>query len=132
MEPQLTVENIPFVWGIAFFVNILIGIIGFTLIVRKNVTPWLRGSVMWISWWSFASALSLVISMVSGPMATFSYHQIGVLTETMVNIGLLFWAFSYALNNWYLTPEDWRQIEIHRAEVTHANKLRELNDDPKH
>ena len=128
MEPQLTIENIPFVWGVAFIMDLIIGMLSFALVIRKNVTPWLRGTVMWVGWWSFASGLSLIISMVNGPMSTFSYHQMGVFTETMTNIGLVFWAIAYAFYNWYLTPEDWRQIEILRSKLTHANRQKELQD----
>ncbi len=130
MEPQLTVENIPFVWGVAFLVDVIIGVVCFMMVVRKNVTPWLKGVVTWCGWWSFASALSLIISMVSGPMTTFSYHQIGIFTETMVNLGLVVWSLQYAFHNWYVTPEDWKQLEKMRAECWHRNQMKELENDP--
>lgn len=129
MEPQLTIENIPFIWGVAFCIDIIIGLVGFALVIRRNVTPWLRGTVMWVGWWSFASALSLIISMVNGPMSPFSYHQVGVFTETMTNIGLVFWCMVYAFHNWYITPKDWQQIEIMRSNMVHANRQKELEND---
>lgn len=129
MEPQLTIENIPFFWGIAFVVNIMIGVMTFALVIRKNVVTWLKGTLTWCGWWSWASALSLIVSMVNGPMATFSYHQVGVFTETMVNIGIVFWALSYAFNNWYVMQDDWEFIEKQRAEISHRNKLKELGHD---
>ena len=129
IEPQLSIENIPFVWGVAFVVDILIGVLTFMLVLRKNVVTWLKGTLTWCGWWSFASALSLIISMVSGPLAPFSYHQIGVFTETMVNIGLVLWAIVYAFNNWFVYEEDWPTIEKMREHIAHKNKIKLLGSD---
>lgn len=128
MEPQLSIENIPFAWGIAFVVDVVIGIMTFMLVVRQNVVSWLKGTLTWCGWWSFASALSLIVSVIDGPLSTFSYHQVGVFTETMVNLGLVFWAMSYAFNNWYIHKEDWRQIERLRTELSNKNRMKELAD----
>ena len=127
MEPQLSIENIPFVWGIAFVVNILIGCMTFMLVIRRNVVSWLKGTLTWCGWWSFASALSLIVSVVEGPMSTFSYHQVGVFTETMVNIGLVVWALAFAFNNWNVYQEDWAEVEKLREEINHRNKLERID-----
>ncbi len=131
MEPTLTIEHIPFVWGIAFAVDVIVGILAFMVVVRKNVPTWTKGTMSWIGWWSWASALSLVINTIEGPDAPFAYHQIGIFTETMTNIGLVMWGVSYLFKNWYVRDVDWFEMEKLRAAITHRNQLEELDNDGK-
>lgn len=125
----MTVEHIPFVWGVAFVIDVMVGLLSFMVVVRKNVPAWNKGSMLWMGWWSWASALSLIINAVEGANASFSYHQIGVFTETMTNIGLVIWGCIYLFNNWYIQDKDWVDIDKLRAEITQRNRLKELEDD---
>ena len=127
MEP-MTVEHIPFFWGVAFSVDILIGTLAFLLVIRKNVPAWNKGTMLWIGWWSWASALSLVINAVEGPNTSFSYHQIGVFTETMTNIGLVVWGASYLFKNWDVKDTDWLEMEKLRIAIAARNREKEIDD----
>lgn len=129
MEPQLTIEQIPFVWGLAFSVDLMVGLLTFIIVVRKNVPSWLKSVMTWVGWWSWASALSLIINAIEGPQSTFSYHQIGVFTETMTNIGVIVWGLTYAFRNWYVQDKDWREMDLLRTQITNRNRLKELESD---
>lgn len=129
MEPQLTIENIPFFWGIAFIVNMLVGLVTFMLVVRRNVPSSTKGVLTWIGWWSWASALSLIINFVSGPDTVFSYHQIGLFTETMTNIGMIFWGIVYAYSYWELHESDWHDLEKRRVELSCKNRKKAAEQD---
>lgn len=89
IDNPVSVENTPFFWGIAFTINLILGLLSFFLIIRKPLGAEWRTVLGWIGWWSFASALSLVVNIVAGPSDPFSYHQIGIFTESMVNIGYI-------------------------------------------
>lgn len=88
-DTPLSVENTPFFWGIAFSINIVLGACSFFLIIRKPLSVEWRTVLGWIGWWSFANALSLIVNIVAGPSDPFSYHQMGVFTESMVNLGYI-------------------------------------------
>lgn len=119
MDAPTAVENIPFVWGIAFSINVLMAVCLFTMIVRRTAPPWSAGPIMWIAWWTMANALSLVINDVLGPDNVFSYHQMGIMTETMVNLGVCVWAVSYLINNWNLCGEKkWAKMEALRKTLS--------------
>lgn len=66
-----------------------------------------------------ANALSLVINDVLGPSNVFSYHQMGILTESMVNLGVCVWSVSYLVNNWNVSGEKkWQQMEELRKKLS--------------
>lgn len=117
MDAPVSLENIPFMWGIAFVLDIVIGIFMFGLILRKASPPWARGAACWIGWWSWASAFTLIINMVVGTSNPFSYHQIGVLTESMTNLGMLWWITVLVIKNWYVQAKDWAAIEELRTSI---------------
>ena len=127
MEP-MTVEHIPFFWGVAFSVDMLIGILSFLVVIRKNVPAWNKGTMLWIGWWAWASALSLVINAVEGPNTSFSYHQIGVFTETMTNMGLVCWGVSYLFKNWDVRDTDWLEMEKLRIDISARNREKDIQN----
>lgn len=128
MDIPTSIENIPFVWGIAFCINILMATIMFLTIVRREAPAWASGVSCWIGWWSSATAFSLIINTSVGIDNPFSYHQMGVLTETMTNIGITFWAFSFMIKNWNLHGDkDLNEIERTRKEVSIRNLKKEVD-----
>lgn len=126
MDVPVTIENIPFAWGVAFLLDIVIGWAMFAMILHKNSPSWAMGAACWIGWWSWASAFTLVINLVAGPANPFAYHQIGVLTESMTNIGVLWWIVSLNMKNWYVTGKDWEELETLRAQIYTRNWLRAI------
>lgn len=119
MDVSTSVEQTQFFWGLAFAINVMMATALFIMIVRRNVPAWASGALMWIAWWTMANALSLVINVVLGPDNTFSYHQMGILTESMVNLGVSVWALSYLIYNWNLSGEKkWKQMDELRKKLT--------------
>jgi hypothetical protein len=116
------IENVPFFWGIAFLINVLMGVIAFTSIVRRTMASYVVGPAAWVGWWSFANALSLVINLTMGPSYPFSYHQLGLFNETMVNLGFLWFMIIHAIINFGVRGEDdWNRIETLRKQITIEN-----------
>ena len=119
MDAQTTIESIRFIWGVAFSINVLMAICLFVMIIRRSAPNWSAGPLMWIAWWTMANAMSLVINDVLGPENTFSYHQMGILTESMVNLGVCVWAISYLINNWNLNGDKkWKKMDALRRELS--------------
>lgn len=116
-----TIEAIPFIWGVAFIINVLLGALSFSLIIRRAIPPWSAGVTCWVGWWSWATAMALVVNFTYGPDNPFSYHQLGVLTETMENIGVSVWIIVTSFRNWYVTDADWKKMETLRADLTIQN-----------
>lgn len=115
---QTTLEAIPFLWGVSFAINALMAICLFMMIIRRATPPWLSAPLMWVAWWTMANAMSLIINAVLGPSNTFSYHQMGILTESMVNLGVCVWAVSYLLYNWNMSGEKkWEKMDALRREL---------------
>lgn len=130
MDAPTSIENIPFVWGIAFVINILMGLATFTMTVRREAPPWASGICCWIGWWSCATAFSLVINTAIGVDNPFSYHQMGVFTESMTNLGITAWCFVFLMKNWDVSGDgDWERIERVRRQVAIDNLKREKNHD---
>lgn len=126
MDIPVTVENVPFAWGAAFAIDIIIGLAMFATILRQNAPGWARGACCWIGWWTWASAFTLLINMVVGPTNPFSYHQIGVFTETMTNLGVLWWMTALTIKNWYVRGKDFEQIELLRAKIYAENMIKDI------
>ena len=122
MDVPTSIENIPFVWGIAFSINVLMGIIMFAMIIRKSLPGWASGICCWIGWWSCATSLSLVINSAIGVNDPFSYHQMGVFTESMTNLGILAWGCVYLFKNWDVTGDDWEAMEAFRAKIAREHE----------
>lgn len=119
MNLSTTIEGIPFFWGIAFSVNVLMAVALFVMIIRRTIPPWASGPLMWVAWWTMANALSLVINDVLGPDNTFSYHQMGILTESMVNLGVCVWCLSYLIYNWNLSGDKkWKKMDALRKQLS--------------
>lgn len=135
MDVPVTVENIPFAWGAAFLLDITIGIAMFCMVIRKNSPHWALAPAWWIGWWSWASAFTLIINVTVGTSNPFAYHQIGVLTESMTNIGMMWWVTSMCVKNWFVTSRDWEKIELLRSELNYTNQVklihRQYENDPK-
>jgi hypothetical protein len=119
MDIHSTIESIPFIWGIAFSVNILMSVCLFTMIIRRAMPGWSAGPLMWIAWWTMANALSLVINDVLGTNSPFSYHQMGILTESMVNLGVCVWSVNYLMMNWNLVGDKkWKLMDEYRKKLS--------------
>ena len=119
MDVPTSIEQTQFFWGMAFVINLMMATALFVMIVRRTVPAWASGALMWIAWWTMANALSLVINVVLGPDNTFSYHQMGILTESMVNLGVSVWALSYLIYNWNLSSEKkWKQMDALRRQLS--------------
>lgn len=132
MDVPSSIENIPFVWGIAFTINVLMGASCFTMIIRREAPQWASGICCWIGWWSCASAFSLVINTAVGIENPFSYHQMGVLTESMTNIGITLWCVIFLLKNWNVHGDkDLAEIEKVRSEVSIRNLQNEVENGAK-
>ena len=59
MDYQTSIEGIQFFWGVSFTINIVMGIVSFYLVVRKQTPPWAIGAFCWIGWWSSARPRSV-------------------------------------------------------------------------
>jgi hypothetical protein len=114
---QQLLESLPFFWGIAFSINIAMGVILFAAVMRQSLPPWVIGVAAWVAWWAFATAIGLLINVISGPNTPFSYHQMGILTESMTNIGILMWVTVFARQNWGVRGKDWDRIEELRRQI---------------
>ena len=128
MENTQLIESMPFFWGVAFIINLTVGIVLFVNVMRQAMPNWASGVSTWIAWWAFATCISLVINVTSGPNAAFSYHQMGILTETMMNIGILLWTVISSLKNWEIRGDDWVRLDDLRKEI---NLEKERGHDPK-
>lgn len=133
MEPTETsklIESIPFFWGIAFLINILMGTISFITIVRHGASSWAVSPLAWVGWWSFSNALALLINLAMGPAYPFSYHQLGLFNETMVNVGFLWFMLSHMMANFGLHGEqDWARMDALRKQITIENMGPKNNED---
>lgn len=125
----LSIENVPFTWGAAFVLDIAMGAVLFVIILRQNLPPWARAACCWIGWWAWASAFTLIINLVLGTQNPFSYHQIGIITESMVNLGFMWWLLMLTAKNWYVTGKDFLTIERMRAKIYAKNMERQVELD---
>lgn len=125
----MSIENVPFTWGAAFVLDIAMGAVLFAIILRQNLPPWARAACCWIGWWSWASAFTLIINLVLGTQNPFSYHQIGIITESMVNLGFMWWLLMLTAKNWYVTGKDFLTIERMRAKIYAKNMERQVELD---
>jgi hypothetical protein len=125
---QQLLESLPFFWGVAFVINITVGTVLFVAIMRQTMPSWSTGVTCWVAWWAFATAISLLINVISGPNAPFSYHQMGILTETMTNIGILLWVATFSVQNWGVRGDDWDRLNALRKKI---NLGTEPDDEPK-
>lgn len=122
----MSIENVPFTWGAAFVLDIAMGAVLFAIILRQNLPPWARAACCWIGWWAWASAFTLIINLVLGTQNPFSYHQIGIITESMVNLGFMWWLLMLTAKNWYVTGKDFLTIERMRAKIYAKNMERQV------
>lgn len=123
------IEALPFFWGVAFVINSLMGALSFTAIIRQGIAHWAIAPVAWVGWFTFATALSLLINLTMGPNYPFSYHQLGLFLETMTNVGFMWFMVTHLLVNFGIKGEDWTRIDELRKQITvenmepkHANK----------
>lgn len=130
MDYQTSIEGIQFFWGVSFTINIVMGIVSFYLVVRKQTPPWATGAFCWIGWWSSATACSLIINAGIGPDNPFAYHQMGVFTESMNNLGICAFVIGFLLKNWNVRGEEaLREIEDARRRVALKRLEKEFVND---
>lgn len=129
MDAPTSIENIPFVWGIAFSINLLMAVTCFAMIIRREAPSWAGGVCCWIAWWSCATAFSLVINTSIGVANPFAYHQMGVFTESMTNLGIAVWCFMFLMKNWNVHGDgDLERIEETRRQITIDNLKKESDN----
>lgn len=128
MEAQQNlIEQMPFFWGISFTINVTVGVALFIAIMRQSMPQWATGVTCWVAWWAFATSISLLINVISGPNAPFSYHQMGILTETMTNVGILLWVSVFIRQNWGIQGEDWEKIENLRRQISYERAKKDAD-----
>jgi hypothetical protein len=128
MEAQTQlIEQMPFFWGISFSINVTVGVTMFVSVMRQQMPPWATGVGTWIAWWAFTTAISLIINLINGSGAPFSYHQMGILTETMTNLGILFWVAIFTRNNAGLNGSDWVRMEAFRRQIVNEQVQKNEN-----
>lgn len=91
----MTVDEIGLLWWLAFGINMMIGFIIMCGTIHQSFPKEYLRALWWTAWWSFASAFTLLLSIADGPNNPFSYHQIGILTETMENFGMFAFVYVY-------------------------------------
>ncbi len=120
-----TAEGVPFLWGAAFCVDLVLAILFFTLTVQQCCSSYIKGAAWWMGWWVSASCVALMINFFIGPESAFSYHQIGILTETMFNVGAVYYLTVQLWHNWNLTDADWAKIEKMKRQLSLQRQERE-------
>ena len=118
----MTIESFQPLWYLAFFVDVILGCMAFYLVQSGMSTERYLGVGWWVGWWSFADAISLILNGYMGTDYFFSYHQMGIVTDTAINCSLIYFLARYMLDNWGLTAEDWVQIRKIREDA----KIRKL------
>ena len=127
MEPATKyIEMAEFFWGIAFTLNLIMGCVCFSAVIRKAVPSWAAPSITWVGWFAFATALSQLINLTISPDYPFAYHQIGLLLETMINLGILSYLVINVVINWQVTGDDWKRMQDTKRQI-----IKEKYDDPK-
>lgn len=117
------IEHFTPLWFVAFMVNVTLGCICFYYITKKYITEQYQGLGWWMGWWAFVDAISLVLNATMGVNYFWSYHQTGIISDTAINIGLVWFLVKWLLDNWPLNDEDWQKIYKIRKEA----KIRELS-----
>lgn len=118
MEFQTNIEQISFLWSIAFMVDVLVGSLCLVMVLRRNTAQRYRGSLWWMGWWSYASAFTLLINIFVSPDNPFSYHQVGILVETMFNVGAAVFMLIFLLHNHRLVHTAWDEVDQFKKEIT--------------
>lgn len=117
------IENIPALWFIAFFIDVVLGCLSFYLVFGRIVRKRYEGLAWYMGWWAFVDAIALVINAVMGVHYFWSYHQVGIITDTAINLGLIIYVARVIRDNWALNDEDWDKINRIRKDA----KIRELS-----
>ena len=104
------IEQLTPLWFVAFLIDVILGIIAFYFVISKVITDRYTGVGWWMGWWAFADAISLVINATMGTDYFWSYHQMGIVGDTAINAGLIFFLVIWYKNNWALNEEDWEKI----------------------
>lgn len=117
------IEQLTPLWFIAFFVDITLGTIAFYFVSTKVITDTYTGVGWWMGWWAYADAIALTLNATMGTDYFWSYHQTGIIGDTAINIGLIFFLTKWYIGNWALNDDDWQKIYKIRKEA----KIRELS-----
>ena len=131
MIPQITIEYLPVAWFIAFTLDVIIGVWLFMVVIKRKHRVGFDGVIWWMAWWAIADAIALVFNVTLGLDNPFSYHQIGIFTESMLNLGVCYYLFKFYQVVKAMTPEDWTKVDIISAQskVTFFNnQIKELKE----
>lgn len=119
----MMIESLTPLWFIAFLVDVILGCMAFYFVMGRVIVKKFIGVGWFIGWWSFADAIALVLNATMGTDYFWSYHQTGIISDTAINIGLIYFlALSYK-QNWALNAEDWLKINQIRKDA----KIREMS-----
>ena len=117
------IESVTPLWFIAFTTDMILGCFSFYLVAKKTLTPKYEGIGWWMGWWSFANAIALMLNATMWIHYFWSYHQIGILTDTAINMALVLFLVIWHQDNWALNDEDWQKIN----KIRQLAKIRELS-----
>jgi len=86
------------------------------------VTYRYAGLCWFMGWWSFADSISLMLNSYMGTDYFFSYHQMGIVSDTAINLAMIVFLMRFMNDNWGMTEEDWQKIYQVRVDA----KIRKL------
>ena len=75
---------------LAFLVNLAFGGLCSYLIVTKLARSTDVPVLGWIAFWCNLNAMAIMLELTIGYMGYFSYHNAGIVTESMINIGAIY------------------------------------------
>lgn len=124
IEPQLGFESISFFWAIAFLIDVLNGMMFFLIAVKGLHRKGYDKMLWWLGWWSCVEACTLLINIIIGPYAPFSYHQFGIVTGMAIYIGMFTFSARIIIENYCMKDEDWNDFYkiIRRAQMRYIRE----------
>lgn len=116
-------ESFTPLWFVAFFVDVILGCLAFYFVNTKIITEKYCGVGWWMGWWAFADAIALILNATMGTDYFWSYHQNGIVSDTAINMGLVYFLVMWYKDNWALNDNDWAKIK----EIRKQAKVREIS-----
>lgn len=117
------IESLQILWFFAFAIDLILGCLAFYILNKNMITLRYEGIAWYMGWWSFVDAFALALNAIMGTNYFWSYHQVGIVTDTAINLGLIVFVISKMRDNWALNADDWAKIQ----EIEKQAKIRELS-----